>query len=319
METGAQQETEGNRKVATDLTRWADPLSKGVAAIAIVVYACGFLIVSLHHSKFGFIGTSPFRPRILAAGGWFLFFLAIPIAVATKYRDLSWGKIASNLIWFWSTLYGLSFPFSWLVFTQEHPPSEDIAHSAWWRIMVIGAAALIVGMLILVIRMLQRAHPIPVAVVSVVFVLWFTLFEASPMFNHKFYLGSVGLWFFGVFLLTIALFKLLSWMNLAEGGEWSRPLWAMFFALLLFAQYYYPHIKASWGGGAPVNVTVYFTKESPISPNKAVSAQLIEESDEGFYIVGPNETRAIYVPRSAVALVYFSDKIADSQLLRENK
>jgi hypothetical protein len=78
-------------------------------------------------------------------------------------------------------------------------------------------------------------------------------------------------------------------------------------------------LKASWGGGSPVNVTIYFSKDSPISPNKAVSAQLVEESDEGYYIVGPKETKAIYVPRSAVALVYFSDKIADSPLLRDTK
>jgi hypothetical protein len=64
-----------------------------------------------------------------------------------------------------------------------------------------------------------------------------------------------------------------------------------------------PHLKASWGGGTPVSVTVYFTKDSAISPNKAISAQLIEESDEGFYIVGPKESRAIFVPRSSVALV----------------
>ncbi len=93
----------------------------------------------------------------------------------------------------------------------------------------------------------------------------------------------------------------------------------MFVVLLVFAQYYYPHLKASWGGGAPVSVTIYFTKDSPITPNKAVSAQLVEESDEGFYIVGPKETRAIYVPRSVVALVYFSDKVVDSPLLRDGK
>jgi hypothetical protein len=60
-------------------------------------------------------------------------------------------------------------------------------------------------------------------------------------------------------------------------------------------------------------------RESAIDPNKAVTAQLIEESDEGFYIVGPTETRAIFVPRSSVALVYFSDKVAESPLLREAK
>src|SRR5438094_5863846 len=68
----------------------ADSLSKGVAAIAIALYASGFLIISLHHSKFGFITTDPFRPRILAAGAWFFLFSGIPIIAALEYRTSSW-------------------------------------------------------------------------------------------------------------------------------------------------------------------------------------------------------------------------------------
>lgn len=34
------------------------------------------------------------------------------------------------------------------------------------------------------------------------------------------------------------------------------------------------------------NPAVYFTKDSLLNPNKAVQAQLVEESGEGFYIVG---------------------------------
>ena len=45
-----------------------DTLSKGIAAIAIGLYASGFLIVSISHSRYGFVETNPFRPKILAAG-----------------------------------------------------------------------------------------------------------------------------------------------------------------------------------------------------------------------------------------------------------
>jgi hypothetical protein len=138
-------------------------------------------------------------------------------------------------------------------------------------------------------------------VVTVAPVLIFVAYDVQEMMFGSFEQGAVRIWFFGVFVVTIALFKVFSKIKLAEGGQWSI------------------HMKASWGGGAPVSVTIYFTKDSAISPNKAVSAQLIEESDEGFYIVGPKETKAIYVPRSAVALVYFSDRTADSPLLRDSK
>jgi hypothetical protein len=80
----------------------------------------------------------------------------------------------------------------------------------------------------------------------------------------------------------------------------------------------YPHLKTSWGGGTPANVTVYFSKDSLLTPTKSVEAQLIDESDEGFYLLGPKESKAIFVPRSAVAMIYFSDKPTDSPILNSD-
>jgi hypothetical protein len=95
-----QPQPEVNRRRLMELVPAADALSKSVAAVAIAVYACGFLIVSIHHSRYGFVGTNPFRPRILAAGAWFLFFSAIPITLATRYRERPWIKIVESLFLF---------------------------------------------------------------------------------------------------------------------------------------------------------------------------------------------------------------------------
>jgi hypothetical protein len=35
--------------------------------------------------------------------------------------------------------------------------------------------------------------------------------------------------------------------------------------------------------------------------------------------VGPKESRAIFVPRGSVAMIYFSDKPSDSPMLKDNK
>jgi hypothetical protein len=140
------------------------------------------------------------------------------------------------------------------------------------------------------------------------------------MAADAFDLYSVALWFFGVFIASLAELKVAAIRkNRGEDYNWWKPLGTVFIIMLLFAEYYYPHLKASWGGGTPVNVTLYFTKDSAVKPNQMISAQLVEESDEGFYIVGTKETRAIYIPRSAIALVYFSDKITGSALLRDGK
>ncbi|MGA2811382.1 MAG: hypothetical protein ABSG16_08290 [Candidatus Acidiferrum sp.] len=43
--------------------------------------------------------------------------------------------------------------------------------------------------------------------------------------------------------MTVVLFKLLSRSDLLQGAEWSRPLAAIFVALLVFARYYYPDLE----------------------------------------------------------------------------
>src|ERR1019366_7128567 len=101
-----EQQPEGSRKLLTDLAPWADSLSKGVAAIAIAVYACGFLIVSLHHSKYGFIGTNLFRPHIVAAGAGLVVFFSIPL------------------------------------FTFEAVPTVEARHIRWWFVAIIAVSLL---------------------------------------------------------------------------------------------------------------------------------------------------------------------------------
>src|SRR5579884_4161739 len=101
MATAAPQ-IHAERTLLSTFSPWADILSKGVAGAVLALYASGFLIISIHQSTYGFTEASPFRPRILAAGSWFFFFFAIPIAVAMQYRDKSWMKIARGAFYMWS-------------------------------------------------------------------------------------------------------------------------------------------------------------------------------------------------------------------------
>ena len=57
------------------------------------------------------------------------------------------------------------------------------------------------------------------------------------------------------------------------------------------------------------------SKDSPISAGKTMSFRLIDESDSGYYVVAPDEKKAMFIPRSAVSLVYYSDEISDSKIL----
>ena len=315
-----------NGKV-TALAPWADSISKAVAALAIGLYTCGFLIVLLHHSRYGFIGGSLFRPHMIAAGAWFCFFLAPPVAAATRYRTVPWATVARESfdLWFGSFVIGL--PFTYLLFELSGVtpsiignPWSFLAGYPWW--FIIG------GMLVVAIKLLSQMLKSQLAriVEIVVSVLFSLCFLSLTIDNRTFGLGTVTTWFVVVTLVTIVWLKVweedLQWtfmFKLDEPEEWMMPLLTVFFLLLTFSYIYYPHLKAYLGGGAPVAVTIGFTKDSAISPNKALSARLIEEADEGFYILGLGESRAVYIPRNAVSFIYFSDKSSESQLLRDSK
>jgi hypothetical protein len=318
--SSAELKPESSRNLLTDLAPWADTLSKGVAAIAIAAYVCGFLIVSLHHANYGFVGTNPFRPRILAAGAWFMFFTVIPVAIASRYKERSWVSFAGSLAFALLVFYGISNILFFLLFDLGDPPSISSYHR--WSYWAWGAATLVAAVAYMYASNSKKATANFLAIASGVYVLSTLGMRLQDyLVMHDFFeQGDLALWFFIIFAITVLQLK-------TKPGDYSgdgikglgTDIGLLFLTVFIFGHHYYPHLKASWGGGSPVSVTVYFTKDSAISPNKAISAQLIEESDEGFYIVGPKESRAVFVPRSSVALVYFSDKVAESPLLRESK
>jgi hypothetical protein len=248
-----------------------------------------------------------------------MFFTIIPVAIALRFKERSWVSVVGSLAFALLVFYGISNVLFFLLFDLGHPPSTSPYHH--WSYWAWGAATLVAAMAYMYASNSKKATANFLAIASGAYVL-FTLgmrlqeYLVMPDFEP----GDLALWFFIIFAITVLQLK-------TKPGDYSgdkikglgADLGLLFLTIFVFGHHYYPHIKASWGGGMPVSVTVYFTKESAIDPNKAVSAQLIEESDEGFYIVGPMEARAIFVPRSSVALVYFSDKVAESPLLREGK
>jgi hypothetical protein len=92
-------------------------------------------------------------------------------------------------------------------------------------------------------------------------------------------------------------------------------VFALLGGLLLFGTTYYPHIKFKWGGGELIPVVAFMSKDSPLKPTQQIHALLIDESDSGYYFVPANETRAVFLPRASVSLIYFGEQTKDSQLL----
>ncbi len=288
-----------------------DIWSKGIAGAAIALYVSGYLVISLHHSEFGFTETNPFRPRILSAGAWFFFLSAIPVVlVVNQRRQLgnSWLRFAQFLYPFYMGCAFLSIP-SQVIF--ELSGTDRNYQFFWWK-LILGLA--LVGLLVFLIEW-KRAPRWVSASASVVFVIFAALSIIHDLMETKrFDIGAITLWFFGVGVVTWLETSTGSRENLAATG-WARAAFTALGVLFVFATFYYPHIKASWGGGSLVPVTIYFSKESPLKAGQSVSVLLIDESDAGFYIVSNKDSKAIFVPRSAVSMIYFSDKIANGGTL----
>src|SRR5439155_1928206 len=79
-------------------------------------------------------------------------------------------------------------------------------------------------------------------------------------------------------------------------SEWSAYNWAgaLLFVipmLFYFARVIYPLVQPSWGGGSPTRVIVYFSRDSRILPSQQFEGDLIDESDNGMYLVKRGEKK----------------------------
>jgi hypothetical protein len=284
-----------------------DLFSRGVAALAIALYVAGFLTVSLHHYRYGFIETNPFRPRVLAAGTWFFILTGIPIAIVGLLgrRRLPWLRFAQLLYPYYLGCLVLAIPTSFL-FNAFAPPDKA---APTWRSLLIGLA--IIGVLIFLV--VTRKIPTITAIASTLFVIVSIQHTIQELPTTHFGFAFLALWFFAVGVVVQIAVNIYSELTV---GNCTVILLTALLLLSLFSRLYYPFIKSSWGGGTPLSVTMYFNKDSPIKPSQGASVQLIDESDAGFYIVRQGERTAIFVPRNSVSLVEFSDESSGSTLLK---
>jgi hypothetical protein len=304
----ADQVVEPSQQTPSAVTK-LELLSKIAAAGVVITYALGFLITSLSHARYGITQTNPFRPRILSAGAWFIVFVLPPIWIvmlSSGKQRLTASGFARLLFPLWIICTMLSL-FPAILFTfSETPP-----HIKWWRVIAL-----------LICWAVFRA-PVKIAQnaklhngASIIFTSFFFLSVARDVIEErKLSYGAITIWLFMIGLMTM-----LELMNQdpprLEDPRWVKTFFAGLAVLWSFASFLYPNIKASWGGGAPIPVTIYFTKDALFGPGAIVKARLIDEADAGFYITGQNDKKAVFIPRGIVSLLYFSDNSSDSELLK---
>jgi hypothetical protein len=292
------------RQPAPPNLRTLDSLVKYIAVFSLLLCCCGYFVCSVSSLTYGFYEVAPFRPRVAAAGAWFILFLAIPLA-ALEFAVRSYfeakakpGKTpdAPSAIQFYAIL-GLGFGLGTYSLFEFTVPTM----LRWMIPFLLFACFLSIGF-------------VPGKVLRWVICIGSISIVAGSGFldliHDQITVSATFLWFLLIGLAWNFLVNSSSARkNLLEHVSRSLPFAVslLLMAISYFGRSYYPHIKPSWGGGAPVPVTILFAKESAVLPGQYLSTQLLDESDAGVYIVGKGEKMASFIPKTEIASITYSD------------
>ncbi len=282
-----------------------DSLLKYLAAFTVLLYCCGYFVSSVSSLSWGFFQVAPLRPKVASAGAWFILFLGVPLAAVAfqrKEKPAGWvtGAAAYSFYAVWGV--GLGFGTSSLFefsFLKVGPHSFFIPMTVIFGYVVI----LVISGKGRVATTIKWA----IAVGTVLLVAGSGFYDLFKY--HLVTISAVFLWYLLVGVSTNFVFNTFKGRDVLENLTRGVPYLVsqLLLALSYFGSVYYPHIIASWGGGAPVPVTILFAKESPILPGQYLSTQLLDESDSGLYIAGKGEKKASFIPRNEIALITYSD------------
>jgi hypothetical protein len=285
----------------------AEAVTKWTAVGVLLIYGFGYLILSLYYASFVFFDLSPFKPRVIAAGTWFFIFASTVVLTALKLwpERSSIAEHLVDLLWsFWIFYYAADF-IGGKIFDYAEP-SIGFGRHEWSGSTLYLPVALFAMVVITISRWSMKknqAVSVGTASLGLLVMAGYALISARPGFTFPLLAFEL------CFLAYVSRFYLDAVLKKPD----NELNWIWMVAFLLsgiagFGTTVYPHIKSSWGGGSPVPVTVYLSKESRVLPGGEFCGYLLEESDVGIFVTRHQNEHALFLPRSAVASVFYSDK-----------
>lgn len=290
------------------LVQSIDTVIKSTGLAALVTYVCGYLVLTLHFSAYGFSEVNPFRPRVLTAGAYFITAIAIPgfmafVTIRTdgvEERERRRAIILASVFFFYIACQLTGAMFLALL-SGTHAYDDGLIFGILMTLWLVTA------------RKAVAKAPHNLVTVSSALGIIFLFVRSVILMHRQDPQGAIELWFFLVGLEA-------RWDGAhLQQAEYRRKFPLIVVLLLplayIFAQYFYPRIGSSWGGGRPTPIVMYLSKDSKIKPSSELQAQLVEESDAGLYVLVQGSTNAVFVPRGSIALVHFSNQPLASNLL----
>jgi hypothetical protein len=310
-----------------------ESITKGITYALPFIYLCGFVVLSLFEAEFGINDLSLVRVKTLAAGLLFALFIIYPsLASLRAFQLFGFQKPGSTVIdigpnsnmrYFYTIkimeLYILSsfIAMGLLFFLTDKPrvwiteiPYQEPGHFSLltYSAGVMTAAIFFLGIIPSIGGLIRKhfsAKPprcaVLISLVSVLWLIW--TFEMSD----RMFFELVG-WCYLVGLGSILAGRGIEKGKGLKSTDWELGI-VIAFSILVpwFATSFYGNIKSAFGGGSPGQSKLYLKEDNPILRAKIVDVLIVEETEQGYYVVNPtnNSKTAVFVPRSSVSTAEF--------------
>src|SRR6266478_2534421 len=291
-----------------------DLITRSTAPLLLMVYGLGFVILGFHDAKYGVVQFSPFRTRIVLVGLVFVALVALT-AWADPSRIPHWDPLEKvradndpNRRFFRETVLAAGFVFTATLMAtllgiflfssaRGQPPWK------WWRWLIWFAAYFLLLGAFNYIDKIFVSKPRGAAIAAVLAYVAYCV-AITAIF-------PATAWAQLAFFLAIAKFEMMSVTR--SGGplkyvtnflSWPLLLWIIW----IYISWVFVLLPPRWGGGQPTPIVVYLNNPAPWSPENPIQVLLLDETDQGLYILLSPSGRAFFVPRSNVASVFFGTR-----------
>jgi hypothetical protein len=302
---------QGDSKSTPPLQQWLDWLSKGWVPLLAAIYGSGYVVISIYHASLGLNEINLLRPKTAAAGILYLVFFGTAIFVLEFLRPVLLHLVE-----------GLREPRRMAVLILVG--SSSVLNADFLAAMPLGV--------FIHFDAGEPRHQVPFLLVSRIGIVclatvWATGYIKPPLLwiHHWIILlccgldvalGVVFILFRGQFgTPQLSLFLLSVQMVVAIGvflqGYLSRTVnwlltgFLLLIILLVYSTVVYPHVRVPYGGGEATNAGIYLGAASGSNPAKQLHARIIDETDNGFYVIEDGHTEVRFIPRSQVNAIEF--------------
>jgi hypothetical protein len=278
-------------------------LAKAAAALLVIFYILGFLVVSVANYKHGITNFSLFRVRVVSAGVLAVLFSGTAFWLWEGVFSLGrWGKesafaarpLSLRILVF---LVAVRFTSTFLGGLIFHEPPTIYAG---WRfvlyLLAVAVAAIPPGT--------TSRYPVSFSTVCWIMVVIFGAAEAR--FEWRAGTDDVFLWFLFFAVVAETTKSTLKHVSTIRDINWTILAANMAFIPVAFGSMLYEKIPPRFGGGQPVPVVFQFSGTSPIDGAVKNKFWLVDEGDSGFYVLQALEDKkGIFLPRASVAAIYY--------------